>query len=70
MGGDRGSEAFEATILGWLEDLPDLFLSEIVGRLVAAGIKSSESGIARLLGRHEVTRKKDRRRGTGTRGHR
>lgn len=61
MGGDRRSEALEAqaaTILGWLEETPDLFLSEIVARLVAEGIESSESGIGRLLARHGVTRKK------------
>lgn len=61
MGGDRRSAAIEAhaaTILGWLGDTPDLFLSEIVARLAADGVESSESGIARLLCRHGVTRKK------------
>lgn len=61
MGGDRRSAALEAhaaTILSWLEETPDLFLSEIVERLAAEGIQSSESGVLRLLGRHGVTRKK------------
>jgi transposase len=61
MGGDRRSEALEAhamTVLGWLKDTPDLFLNEIVARLADEGIESSGSGIARLLQRHRVTRKK------------
>lgn len=61
MGGDRRSERLEAhaaTILGWVAETPDLFLSEIVERLASEGIESSESGIARLLARHGVTRKK------------
>ncbi len=61
MGGDRRSEALEGhvgTILGWVEETPDLFLNEIVARLAGEGIGSSESGISRLLARHGVTRKK------------
>lgn len=61
MGGDRRSEALEQhapKILGWLEGKPDLFLGEIVARLVAEGVACSVSSIARLLARHGITRKK------------
>lgn len=61
MGGDRRSGALEAhasEILGWLDEEPDLFLSEIVARLAANGIETSVSSIARLLARHGITRKK------------
>ncbi|MFU8778831.1 MAG: helix-turn-helix domain-containing protein [Roseovarius sp.] len=61
MGGDRRSEAREAhapEILGWLEEKPDLFLREIVSRLVDAGVETSAMSVARLLARHRITRKK------------
>ena len=61
MGGDRRSDALEIhapKILGWLEETPDLFLSEIVARLADEGIETSGSSVARLLTRHGITRKK------------
>ena len=61
MGGDRRSDTLEAhapKILGWLEETPDLFLSEIVARLADEGIATSGSSVARLLARHGITRKK------------
>ena len=61
MGGDRRSEALEAhatKILGWLEEKPDLYLSEIVARLTEQSVESSVSSVARLLTRHASTRKK------------
>jgi transposase len=62
-GGDRRSEALEAhaeTILGWVRETPDLFLREIVARLAAQEVATSQSGVARLLARHGGTRKKRR----------
>jgi transposase len=61
MGGDRRSDVLEAhapTILGWLEETPDLFLGEIVARLADEGVATSGSSVARLLARHGITRKK------------
>ena len=61
MGGDRRSEALEAhatKILGWLEEKPDLHLSEIVARLAEEDVESSVSSVARLLTRHGITHKK------------
>jgi transposase len=63
MGGDRRSEALEAhaeTILGWVRETPDLFLREIVARLVEREVETSQASVARLLARHGVTRKKRR----------
>lgn len=61
MGGDRRSGALEphaSKILAWLEETPDLFLSEIVARLANDGVESSASSVARLLTRHGITHKK------------
>ena len=61
MGGDRRSEALEAhaaTILGWIEQTPDLFQREIVSRLAAQGVETSETGVARLFARHGIAHKK------------
>ncbi len=49
MGGDCCSEALEAhaaTILGWVEETPDLFLSAIVARLAAGSIEIRRAGSA------------------------
>lgn len=61
MGGDRRSDALEthaSKTLGWLEETPDLFLSEIVAWLAADGIETSSSSVARLLTRQGITRRK------------
>ncbi len=63
MGGDRRSQALEAhaaKILALVEETPDIFLHEIVQRLAADGVETSQWAVGRLLVRHGVTRKKRR----------
>jgi transposase len=62
-GRGRRSEALEAhaeTILGWVRETPDMFLREIVARLIEREVETSQASVARLLARHGVTRKKRR----------
>nr|WP_299845270.1 helix-turn-helix domain-containing protein [uncultured Jannaschia sp.] len=63
MGGDRRSDALEAhaaTILGWIEETPDLFQRGIVARLAARGAGTSATAVARLLARHGIMLRKKR----------
>lgn len=64
MGGDRRSAELEehaCVLLDHVAQTPDLTLAELKGRLSRRGIKTSLSGIARLLTRHGLTYKKRRR---------
>ena len=61
MGGDRHSHRMEAwaeTILGWIEETPDITLVEMQARLRGAGAPSAMGTLWRLLDRHAMTFKK------------
>jgi transposase len=61
MGGDRHSHRMEAwarTILGWIEETPDITLVEMQARLRAKGAPSATGTLWRLLNRHAMTVKK------------
>ncbi len=61
MGGDRHSHRMEAwaeTILGWIEETPDITLTEMQARLRAKAAPSAMGTLWRLLDRHAMTVKK------------
>ncbi len=61
MGGDRHShrmEAWAGTILGWIEETPDITLVEMQARLRGVGAPSAMGTLWRLLKRHAMTVKK------------
>jgi len=61
MGGDRHSHRMEAwaqTILGWIEETPDITLVEMQARLRGVGAPSAMGTLWRLLNRHAMTVKK------------
>ena len=61
MGGDRHSHRMEAwaqTILGWIEERPDITLVEMQARLRGVGAPSAMGTLWRLLNRHAMTVKK------------
>ena len=61
MGGDRHSHRMEAwaeTILGWIEETPDITLREMQARLRAREAPSAMGTLWRLLDRHAMTVKK------------
>ena len=61
MGGDRHSHRMEAwarTILGWIDERPDITLVEMQARLRGVGAPSAMGTLWRLLDRHAMTVKK------------
>ena len=63
LGGDRRSgriEAHGATILGLLEETPDVTLEELRLRLAERGLVFGDGTVRRFLKRHAITRKKRR----------
>ena len=61
MGGDRHSHRMEAwaeTILGWIEETPEITLTEMQARLRARQAPSATGTLWRLLDRHAMTVKK------------
>lgn len=51
-------EAWAETILGWIEQTPDITLSEMQARLRAKQAPSATGTLWRLLNRHGLTVKK------------
>ncbi len=61
MGGDRHSHRMEGwaeTILGWIDETPDITLVEMQARLRAQRAPSAMGTLWRLLDRHAMTVKK------------